>query len=124
MELQLRPIRRQDASEVAGLLGQLGYPTTEASVRERLDRWLDDRSSWLIGAEDDGELVGVAALHAMPLLEKPGRLGRLAALVVDERYRSRGLVRQPHFEILCRGVAGRGVRRGALRVGRPSHSSA
>jgi len=93
MELQLRPIRRQDASEVAGLLGQLGYPTTEASVRERLDRWLDDRSSWLIGAEDDGELVGVAALHAMPLLEKPGRLGRLAALVVDERYRSRGLGR-------------------------------
>jgi GNAT superfamily N-acetyltransferase len=91
MDLEFRPIRRQDVSELAGLLGQLGYPTTEASVHERLDHWLDDPSSRLIGAGDDGVLVGVAALHVMPMLEMTGKLGRLTALVVDERYRSRGL---------------------------------
>ncbi|MEU4155175.1 GNAT family N-acetyltransferase [Actinoplanes sp. NPDC026670] len=91
MDLQLRPVRRQDVSAITGLLGQLGYPTTEAVVLERLHLWLDDPSSWLIGADDDGELVGVAALHVMPMLEISGKLGRLLALVVDERYRSRGV---------------------------------
>lgn len=91
MDLQLRPVRQQDVSALTGLLGQLGYPTTEPVVLERLHHWLDDPSSWLIGADDDGELVGVAALHVMPMLEISGKLGRLLALVVDERYRSRGL---------------------------------
>jgi GNAT superfamily N-acetyltransferase len=89
--VQLRPIRRQDASRLADLLGELGYPTTEAAVHERLDYWLDDPASWLIGAVDDGDLVGVAALHVKPMLEVTGKAGRLGALVVDERYRSRGV---------------------------------
>jgi GNAT superfamily N-acetyltransferase len=91
MAIQLRPIRRQDAPRLTALLGQLGYPTTEAAVHERLDHWRDDPSSWLIGADDDGDLVGVAALHIMPMLEVTGKLGRLLALVVDERHRSRGV---------------------------------
>src|SRR5689334_22575720 len=74
MDLQLRPIRHQDVSRLAGLLDQLGYPTTEAAVHERLDHWLGDPSSWLIGVADDGQLVGVAALHVMPMLEVDGKL--------------------------------------------------
>ena len=73
------------------LLDQLGYPTTEAAVHERLDYWLDDPANRLIGADDDGDLIGVAALGVLPMLEVTGRLGRLLALVVDERYRSRGV---------------------------------
>ncbi|GIF37160.1 GNAT family N-acetyltransferase [Actinoplanes xinjiangensis] len=93
MDLQLRPIRLTDAPQLAGLLGQLGYPTTGAAVHRRLDLWLDDPASRLLGADDDGVLAGVAALHVMPMLEIDGRLGRLLALVVDERYRSRGVGR-------------------------------
>lgn len=73
------------------LLEQLGYPTTEAAVHQRLDLWLDQPSSWLIGADAGDELVGVAALNVTPMLEIDGKAARLAALVVDERYRSRGL---------------------------------
>jgi len=91
MAVHLRPIRRPDASRLAGLLGQLGYPTTEAVVHERLDYWLDDPASWLIGAADETDLIGVAALHVLPMLEVTGRLGRLLALVVDERYRGQGV---------------------------------
>ncbi|RSM71818.1 GNAT family N-acetyltransferase [Actinoplanes sp. ATCC 53533] len=91
MDIQLRPVQHQDVPVLADLLGQLGYPTTETAARERLDLWLDDPASWLIGADDDGELVGVAALHVMPLLQLTGKAGRLVALVVDERYRSRGV---------------------------------
>jgi len=91
MDVQLRPVRRQDVSRLVVLLGQLGYPTTDAAVRERLDHWLDDPSGRLIGADDDGELIGVAALGVLPMLEVTGKLGRLLALVVDERYRGRGV---------------------------------
>jgi GNAT superfamily N-acetyltransferase len=73
------------------LLEHLGYPTDEAAVHQRLDYWLDDPSSWLIGAEDGETLVGVAALHVLPMLEVTGRFGRLVALVVDDRYRGRGV---------------------------------
>ena len=89
--MDLRPVQHEDLTALTGLIGQLGYPTTEEAVRERLDIWLGDPASWLIGAADDGVLVGVAALHVMPMLEVTGKLGRLGALVVDERYRSRGV---------------------------------
>ncbi|MDI6103764.1 GNAT family N-acetyltransferase [Actinoplanes sp. NEAU-A12] len=90
MVIQLRPIVRQDAKRLADLLGHLGYPTDEVTVRDRLGHWSDDPASVLIGADDDGDLIGVAALHTMPMLEVSGKLGRLLALVVDERCRGRG----------------------------------
>jgi GNAT superfamily N-acetyltransferase len=91
MAVRLRPIRRQDVPGLVVLLGQLGYPTTGTAVHERLDHWLDDPSAHLIAAEDDGDLIGVAALGVLPMLEVTGKLGRLLALVVDERYRGRGV---------------------------------
>jgi GNAT superfamily N-acetyltransferase len=91
MSVKIRPIRRRDVPSLTRLTGQLGYPTTEAVVHERLGYWLDDHSSWLIGADDDDDLIGVAALGVLPMLETTGKLGRLLALVVDERYRGRGV---------------------------------
>jgi GNAT superfamily N-acetyltransferase len=91
MDVQIRPIRRQDVSRLVVLLDQLGYPTDEAAVHERLGYWLDDPANRLIGADDDGDLIGVAALGVLPMIEVTGKLGRLLALVVDERYRSRGV---------------------------------
>src|SRR5262245_14556985 len=52
MDVQIRPIQRQDASRLVPLLEQLGYPTTEADVHERLDYWADAPGSRLIGAVD------------------------------------------------------------------------
>jgi GNAT superfamily N-acetyltransferase len=94
MIIQLRSARREDAARLVVLLGQLGYPTDLAAVQERLDYWLDDPSSQLLGAEDNGELVGVAALHFIPMLEVTGRFARLVALVVDDRCRGQGVGRQ------------------------------
>ncbi|WP_201787210.1 GNAT family N-acetyltransferase [Actinoplanes sp. TFC3] len=77
------------------LLDQIGYPTTESELDGRLDYWLEDPASWLIGAEDGGALIGVAALHVLPILEKTGKFGRLLALVVEEQYLGRGVGRMP-----------------------------
>jgi GNAT superfamily N-acetyltransferase len=93
MAIHLRSVRRHDASRLAVLLGQLGYPTDAATVNERLDYWLDNPASFLIGAYDGVDLIGVAALHVCPVLEVTGRLGRLLALVVDDRYQGQGVGR-------------------------------
>lgn len=91
--MHIRPIHQGDVARLAVLLEQLGFPSTERDVRHRLDYWLGDRAGALLGADDDGVLVGVAALHVTPLLEVTGKFGRLAALVVDEASRGRGVGR-------------------------------
>ena len=91
MALQLGQVSRQDARRLAILLGHLGYPTDETTVHARLAYWLEDPASFLIGAYEGGDLIGVAALHAMPMLEVTGKLGRLLALVVDSSHRGRGV---------------------------------
>lgn len=93
MAINVRPVDRDDLSRVTDLLAQLGYPATTGQVRERLDRWLADPYGMLLVAEVDGAVAGVAALHAITLLEHDGRLGRLVALVVDEAYRGHGVGR-------------------------------
>ncbi|BEL04839.1 GNAT family N-acetyltransferase [Actinoplanes sichuanensis] len=91
--MHIRPIHHGDAARLAVLLDQLGFPSAEREVRQRLDYWLGDRAGALLGADDDGTLVGMAALHITPLLEVTGKFGRLAALVVDEAVRGRGVGR-------------------------------
>jgi len=89
--IRLRSVRRDDAPCLVALLDELGYPTDLPTVHARLDYWLDDPSSSLLGAEDDGELIAVAALHVFPVLERTGKFGRLLALVVDHRYQGQGV---------------------------------
>ncbi|MFD2419761.1 GNAT family N-acetyltransferase [Amycolatopsis pigmentata] len=97
--ITIRRVRFADAARIAVLLGQLGYPTDAVRVRARLDDWLTDRRSVLIGAETDGLLSGVAALHVIPLLEHDGHRGRLVALVVDDACRRLGLGRRLVAEV-------------------------
>jgi N-acetylglutamate synthase-like GNAT family acetyltransferase len=91
MAIDVRPVLEADLSRITDLLAQLGYPATTGQVRGRLDRWLADPYGMLLVAEVDGAVAGVAALHAITLLEHDGRLGRLVALVVDEAYQGHGV---------------------------------
>lgn len=67
----------------------------EFELRE--GRWVDgdQRATGpvLVAAEVAGVVAGIAALHAIPLLEHDGCRGRLVALVVDEAYRGHGVGR-------------------------------
>jgi ribosomal protein S18 acetylase RimI-like enzyme len=99
MAIAVRPVGAGDAVRIAVLLDQLGYPTDVPAVRARLDIWLADPSSVLLAAEVDGVVSGVAALHAIPLLEKDGRRGRLVTLVVDGSCRGMGVGRRLVAEV-------------------------
>jgi GNAT superfamily N-acetyltransferase len=79
-----------DAPFIARLLTQLGYPAEPGQIEPRLAGLRDERSTLWV-AELDGELVGLAALHLMHVLEYDEPTGRLTALVVAERARRRGV---------------------------------
>ena len=97
--ITIRPVGVADAARVAVLLGQLGYPADAGRVRARLDDWLTDERSVLLAAEVDGVVLGVAALHVIPLLEHDEDRGRLVALVVDDTHRGLGVGRRLVAEV-------------------------
>jgi GNAT superfamily N-acetyltransferase len=90
--LTIRDARPADAEAIAGLLGQLGYPTEGRAVEVRLERLriVGDR---IVVADADGSVAGLAHLQVTPALEYERPAAKLAALVVDESHRGEGIGR-------------------------------
>lgn len=93
MTTTIRPAETSDAPQIAALLSELGYPAGQGEVTARLGYWLQDSESRLLVAEMNGHVSGVAAVHAIPLLEYTGRRARLVALVVGQSVRAQGVGR-------------------------------
>ena len=87
----IRAAGQRDTEAIAPLLGQLGYPASALELSERLERLTDHPAAEVLLAELDGEVVGVAAYQLIDLLERPDPQCRITALVVDDRYRRRGV---------------------------------
>ena len=80
-----------DASVVAELTTQLGYPTGPAETTERISVLLarpDDHAALV--AEEDGRAVGWVHVAIYTSLES-GRVATIGGLVVDEGHRSSGI---------------------------------
>lgn len=82
----VRAATPDDATALARLLTQLGYPASPGDVLPRLER-LEAAGDELFVAEVDGDVVGLANLHVAPSVEYDAPAGKLGALVVDERHR-------------------------------------
>jgi GNAT superfamily N-acetyltransferase len=82
----IRRARSFDASEVAALLTELGYPTSPAEVKDRLGR-LDGSDCVLVTAG------GLIALHRVPRLAEGSPFARITALVVAADCRGQGIGR-------------------------------
>ena len=91
--LHVRPATPADADAVAGLLTQLGYPTTSAEVPGRLDRLTGGHAAVLLAAQRGG-VVGLATVHILAVLNRPRSVAWLTALVVDEAVRGAGVGRR------------------------------
>ena len=81
----------RDSAAIAGLLEQLGYPSSEEQVRARLDFGPLDRR--VIVAELDRDIVGLAVLELLHPLHKGAPEAVLTALVPDANARHRGVAR-------------------------------
>ena len=83
----------EDASVIATLLGELGYPSQPDGVRARLARLLASEGSRVFVAERAAKVLGVLALHRMPVLTSLNDIAMIIALVVTERERRAGVGR-------------------------------
>ena len=92
-EIVVRDAIIEDASVIATLLGELGYPSQPDGVRSRLARLLAREGSRVFVAERSARVLGVLGLHRMPVLTSLSDIAMIIALVVTERARGAGVGR-------------------------------
>jgi GNAT superfamily N-acetyltransferase len=87
----IREARPSDSADVARLITQLGYPSSENEIAQRLTALsrLPEHATFV--AELDGRVVGLVGAYMDYALEINGSYGRLMGLVVDESFRGRGV---------------------------------
>jgi GNAT superfamily N-acetyltransferase len=91
--VRIRDARAGDAPGLARLLAELGYPDDEERVLARAEAFGGHAGSFLLVAEDEEELAGLASATVVPLLHEDGSWCRLSALVVGSGHRRRGIAR-------------------------------
>jgi len=87
--VSVRPASAADAESLAGLCGELGYPSTSGQVRDRL-RLLDDPERTLLVAEAGGGLAGFIDVHVQRVVEADP-YAEVGGLVVMAGHRGEGL---------------------------------
>ncbi|HMI98690.1 MAG TPA: GNAT family N-acetyltransferase [Gaiellaceae bacterium] len=108
---QLRNARSGDSVAVAGLLGELGYPTSAGQAAERIATIEGDPATHLIVAEVEGDVAGFVALHVQNLVERDEPGCEVAGLVVGKRFRRQGI-----GEALMEAVESEARRRGGTHL--------
>jgi GNAT superfamily N-acetyltransferase len=90
----IRFAQTSDVPELARLFGELGYDIPSFVLAERLKAFGAAGQHALVASDLSADrLLGVATLHATPVLHRPGPVGRVTALVVDASVRGRGIGR-------------------------------
>lgn len=88
--MDVRSATVEDATAIAPLLAELGYPATAEEVRSRLARTVGDASTGALVAELDGGPAAVIAYQLIQHLERPRPTCRITTLVTDPGQRRRG----------------------------------
>lgn len=91
---RIRPAQIGDASDVAVLLSELGYPCTRDEAAERISRVLHDPRLFLLLAEVEGKACGLMSLDVRYSITRGADLARITALVVAPDCSRRGIGRQ------------------------------
>jgi GNAT superfamily N-acetyltransferase len=87
----IRRAKTADAGFIQQLLGQLGYPDlTEGDVIKKIQAYAHDPFSLLV-SEIEGRVVGFISLHWFDIFHSPGKIGRITAFCVAEKFRSDGI---------------------------------
>lgn len=88
--VRIRTAQTEDAGRIAALSGQLGYPSSGASIRRRLRNLLgnSEHAIWVAEA-DEGTVAGWIHIFVKQLLESD-REAEIGGLVVDREFRGRG----------------------------------
>jgi predicted N-acetyltransferase YhbS len=110
-DVTVRKVHARDAEQIAGLLGELGYPTEARDVPARLARLESDARAVALVAERAGEVLGLLTMHRIATLHAAQAVAMLTTLVVTARVRGGGVGRQ-----LVEAAEGEARRHGCARV--------
>jgi N-acetylglutamate synthase-like GNAT family acetyltransferase len=84
----IRKAKIEDAPAIRILLEQLGYPTIEGFVEERLPKMLSHPDQTLVVYEHEGSVVGFVSLHLVPQVALTGSFAIISYLAVHADYRN------------------------------------
>lgn len=88
--MTIRPASPEDATVIALLATQLGYPNTPEEIATRLqDVLAQPGSEVLVALDDDGTVIGYGHVFGAHRVDS-NPFAEIGALVVDETRRSRG----------------------------------
>ena len=90
MTLLIREAIAADAQAIARMIDELGYAVAADDVTARLGM-VEAAGQAVRVAEIDGQVVGCLSTSTMHVLHRPAPVGRISMMVVDERFRSRGI---------------------------------
>lgn len=91
--MTIRAARDVDASAIARLLAQLGYPTSVASIPSRLAQLQAESAAVLVAVSEDHGVVGLASAVSFAAIHTDTPVAYITALVTDERVRGQGIGR-------------------------------
>ena len=100
MPVLLRRATEADAKHVESLLAELGYPSKDGDVRDRLGRSLHSDTSRVLLAQSASKVIGLVSAELVPYFPNGSTICRVTGLVVSTRHRGRGI-----GEKLLTGVA-------------------
>lgn len=89
--MQVRAATSADASQIAMLIGALGYAISATLIDEKLAAMHRNDTDAVLVAAADHALPGCISLHALPLFHAAGRLGRITSLAVGATHRGQGI---------------------------------
>lgn len=90
-DVPIRRLTRTDVPLAVPLMAQLGYPVSAEGLAERFAAVAANPDDAVLVAVEDGAIQGLVAVHSFEMLHRPGRLGRITALIVAESARGRGI---------------------------------
>ena len=91
MIAEIRQAMLQDAEAISPLMTQLGYQMTIEELQGRLQSYLDQGDYRAFIALDQNKVIGLITLACFQHFVGPQRACRITALVVDEKYRGKGV---------------------------------
>lgn len=88
---EIRDYCDEDIPALAGLMGELGYPTSESEMQTRMDELNATGSNMTLIAECNGLVAGVLGMSKSLYWEQNGFYFKIQALVVSADFRRMGI---------------------------------
>jgi GNAT superfamily N-acetyltransferase len=91
--IEVRACMPEDAADVSALLRELGYQMSSEVAAEQLRRLNETGLDPTFIAGENGQPLGLIAVHRCHMIQYQTPVARITALVVDQRVRRRGIGR-------------------------------